>query len=323
MKKTTRNLALALGTVIAVGSIAPAIAEAESRVISRVGAEERTVYAGREFELEVAKKGDIVDDKLEWTIKDTKIVRFDDDDRFDDDIELRAVKAGTTTVTCKNLLTGKSVSYKIVVNEKPQLPAASAETKNDKPSLTTETVKTEEAPAEKAVQTETKSAGEAKKKETKSSAQTVQKTEYTFSAVGSTTRTIESDDDAELRIKKSESLKSSQTVWSIANTSILRFENGDNKGNEVEVEALKTGTTTVTAKDSTTGKKVVFTIKVVADTPDRDDDRDEVEKEAKKEEPKKEEVKKEVKEEPKKVDRDDDRDDRDDDRDDRDDRDDD
>ena len=274
MKKTSRNLALALGTVLAVGSIAPAIAEAESRVISRVGAEKRTVYAGREFELEVAKKGDVVDDKLEWTIKDKKIVRFDDDDRYDDDIELRAVKAGTTTVTCKNLLTGKSVSYTIVVEDLP--------VKEEKPTLTVEkveeSVEKAKKTSEQAVKTEAKEtakpSGQAEKTATKSEDKSEKKASLTLTAVGSQTRTIESDDDTDLRVKISDKSKAGQIVWSIADTSILRFEDGDNKGTEVEVDARKTGTTKVTAKDPATGKTVVFTIKVVADTPDRDDDRD-------------------------------------------------
>ena len=87
--------------------------------------------------------------------------------------------------------------------------------------------------------------------------------------VGNTTKTMENDDDLELRVSKGSGLKNSEVVWSIADTSILRFEDGDNKGAEVEVEARRVGTTKVTAKNTRTGGKIVYTIKVV---PERDDD---------------------------------------------------
>ena len=54
----------------------------------------------------------------------------------------------------------------------------------------------------------------------------------------------------------------------LGNTDILRFEDGDKTGTAVEVEAKKTGTTTVTANNLHTGGKIVYTVKVV---PDYDD----------------------------------------------------
>ena len=186
--------------------------KAASNKISRIGNKNRTYDVGDEFELAVKKLGTISDSKLKWTIGNTSIVRFDDDDRYGDDMEFRALKAGTTTITCKNLLTGGKIEFKVTVK---------------KPSAT-----------------------------------------YTISRVGSATRTEEVDDDFELRVKKSSALKSSQIKWFIADTSILRFEDGDCYGTEVELEALRTGTTKVTATNLYTGGKIVYTIKVV---PEYDD----------------------------------------------------
>ena len=212
MKKMTRFLALALSAAVAAGSLVPAIAEAASNTISRVGNKERSVYVGKEFELSVKKNGNFSDNKIYWTIGDTSIVKFDDDDRYDNDIDLKAVKAGTTKVTAKNLITGGKIVYNITVKK-----AAN---------------------------------------------------NYYIERVGSASRTIEVDDDAELRVNKGPSLDASQIVWSIADTSIVRFDEGRNTGTEVEVEGIRTGTTKVTAHNLHTGGKLVFTITVV---PEYDD----------------------------------------------------
>jgi hypothetical protein len=83
--------------------------------ISRIGAETRTVRAGKDFELKVRKPKNFDDDHLKWSIADPSIVRFDDDDRSDDEMEFTARKAGTTTIRCKNLLSGRSISYTVKV----------------------------------------------------------------------------------------------------------------------------------------------------------------------------------------------------------------
>ncbi len=83
--------------------------------ISRIGAATRTVRAGRDFELKVKKSKDFDDDYLRWSIADPSIIRFDDDDRSDDEMEFTARKAGTTTIRCKNLLSGRSISYTVKV----------------------------------------------------------------------------------------------------------------------------------------------------------------------------------------------------------------
>ena len=80
--------------------------------------------------------------------------------------------------------------------------------------------------------------------------------------VGSETKTVRVGDDLDLEVRKS-GLKDSQIKWSIADTSILRFDDGESVGDDVEVIARKAGTTKVTAKNLLTGGKIVYTVKVV------------------------------------------------------------
>jgi hypothetical protein len=90
----------------------------------------------------------------------------------------------------------------------------------------------------------------------------------TISRVGSATKTVELGDDIDVKVTKGSGLSNSDITWSIGDTSILRFEDGDKTGTEVEVEARKIGTTKVTVKNLHTGGKIVYTIKVV---PEYDD----------------------------------------------------
>ncbi|MBR3785802.1 MAG: hypothetical protein IKJ77_05305 [Firmicutes bacterium] len=186
--------------------------KAPKQTISRVGNKARTVTAGNEFELRVKKGGNFSDSNLYWTTSNKNVVRIADDDRYDDEIELRAVKAGTAKITCKNSLTGGKIVYNV----------------------------------------------------------TVKKGNGTISRLGSASRTVEVGDDVELNVKKS-GLNNSQIKWSVSDSSILRFEDGDNVGTEVEVSGKRTGTAKVYAKNTVTGGKVTFTINVV---PDYDDDWD-------------------------------------------------
>lgn len=183
-----------------------------SKTISRVGDATRTVTVGNEFELKVKKNGNLPDRYLYWTTSNRNIVKVVDDDRSDEEIELRAVKAGTAKITCKNKYTGGKIVYTVKVKEG----------------------------------------------------------NMTISRVGSSSRTVEVGDDVELKVKKS-GLKNSQIKWSISDSSILRFEDGDNIGSEVEIEAKRRGTAKVTAKNLYTGGKIVYTINVI---PDYDDDWD-------------------------------------------------
>lgn len=177
-----------------------------------------TVTAGKEFELKVRKSPSKADeDYLYWSIISGKsYVRFEDSDRTDDEVELKAVKAGTAKLRCRIRGTKKSVTF---------------------------TVKVKSAP----------------------------KKIYT---VGSRTKKVEAGDDFELKIKKYSGLKDKYLKWSIKNSKIVRFEDRDRTGDEVEFEARRPGTTTITCRNVLTRQSVTYTIKVVPDDDDRDDDDD-------------------------------------------------
>ena len=85
------------------------------------GKKKITVQAGREFELKVrTSPGNADDDYLKWSIvSGSKYVRFDDSDRYDDEIELRARKAGTAKVRCTILGTNKNVTFTVKVKKAP------------------------------------------------------------------------------------------------------------------------------------------------------------------------------------------------------------
>ena len=83
--------------------------------IKRIGPKTRTVAVGSDFDLEVRKSAGVSNRNLKWSIKNTSVVRFDDYDRYGDDVEFRAVSSGKTKVTCKNKKTGKSVTFTIKV----------------------------------------------------------------------------------------------------------------------------------------------------------------------------------------------------------------
>ena len=91
------------------------VKKAAASTITRVGPEERVIYLGQEFELEVYRRN-VHESYLRWKIADQSIVIFEDGYAdHDDEIDLIAVGVGTTTVTCTNTLTGKSVSFTIRV----------------------------------------------------------------------------------------------------------------------------------------------------------------------------------------------------------------
>jgi len=88
-----------------------------SKGISRVGDSTRSYKKGTEFELKVKLGGAISENKVKWTIGNTSIVGYDDDDRYDNEMEFYAKKAGTTKISAKNLLTGNSITYTVKVTE--------------------------------------------------------------------------------------------------------------------------------------------------------------------------------------------------------------
>ena len=209
-------IALILSLIFAIHSYADS--NIKPKKITRVGKATVTVTAGKEFELKVKMNPlKAEDDYLTWKIiKGSSIVKFADNDRTDDEIELKALKAGTAKIRCQIKGTGKKVTF---------------------------TVKVKKAPA-------------AAKK---------------ISAKGSLNKTVEVGDDFDLEVKKYSGLKNKYLKWTIKNTKLLRFDDNDNKGNEVELIARKKGKTTVTCTNTQTKQKITFTVTVV---PDYDDDRD-------------------------------------------------
>lgn len=83
--------------------------------ITRVGKKNRTVEVGDDFELKVKKSVDIKNKYLKWSISNQKVVTFDDGNRYGNEVEFRAKKLGTATITCKNTRTQKKVKFKITV----------------------------------------------------------------------------------------------------------------------------------------------------------------------------------------------------------------
>lgn len=204
---TITALALAL-TVFAVP-----VNAASATKISRVGDKNKTVKVGQEFELKVKKSKGLSDNSIKWTSSNTKVVKYDDKDRYDNDMDFKAVKKGKATITAKNLKTGKTVSYYVTVK-------ANSGSVN-------------------------------------------------ISRVGNATKYVEVDDDIDIKVKKGSGLKNSQIKWTISNTKLLKFEDGDNYGASVEIESRnKTGTAKVTAHNLKNGKKIVYTVKIVPEDDD-------------------------------------------------------
>ncbi len=300
-----RLLALALATAVAAGSFATVPAEAytdsslDSSKIGRVGAKTKTIYKGGELDLEVRKGTGLRDRDIKWSIGNTNVLRFDDD-RYDDEVEVRALKTGTTKVTAKNLVTGGKIVYTVKV--KAPKKTISRVGKKDR-SVTvgnelelkvkkngnfsdsylywttsnSKVLKIVDDRYDDEIELRAVKAGTAKitcKNELTGGKLvynvTVKKGNGTISRVGSKTKTVEVGDDVELNVKKS-GLKNSQIKWSVSDSSMLRFDEGDNVGTEVEVVGKKVGTAKVYAKNTVTGGKITYTINVV---PDYDDDWD-------------------------------------------------
>lgn len=77
------------------------------RVVDKV----KTVTAGKKFKVRVRMSPQgAEEDYLKWTIvKGKKVVRFDDDDRSDDEVEFKALKKGTAKLRCQIRGTKKKV----------------------------------------------------------------------------------------------------------------------------------------------------------------------------------------------------------------------
>lgn len=96
---------------------------------SREGKKKRSIIKGKIFELEVDKPESVKDKNLTWSIKDSSIVTFAGKERHDDDIKFKALKAGTTKITCRNTKTDKKISFNIVVKNVSKTKKASSKNK--------------------------------------------------------------------------------------------------------------------------------------------------------------------------------------------------
>ena len=83
--------------------------------VAAAGRTSRTVEVGDDFELKVRRSGGLRERDLRWSIQNSDIVSFDDYDITDDEVEFKARRVGTTTVTCRNRNNNKSVSFTIRV----------------------------------------------------------------------------------------------------------------------------------------------------------------------------------------------------------------
>ena len=75
------------------------------------------------------KPESVKDKNLTWSIKDSSIVTFAGKERHDDDIKFKALKAGTTKITCRNTKTDKKISFNIVVKNVSKTKKASSKNK--------------------------------------------------------------------------------------------------------------------------------------------------------------------------------------------------
>lgn len=206
-----------IAAVLLIGSVPSAEVKADGvkpKTVA-INVKSKTVKTGQAFKLyaKITPAG-ADDDYLRWSIVEGKnVIRFDDDDRDDDEAEFKAVKTGTAKVCC--YIKGTS-----------------------KKAYATITVKTGTG--------SNPSSG-------------------TIKRVGAQKRTVERGDDFELEVKKSAGVRDRDLKWSIADRSIVRFDDDDRYGDEMEFEARKTGTTKITCKNTKTGKSVTFTVTVVRD----------------------------------------------------------
>ncbi len=299
-----KMLTLALAAVVMAGGIATAPASAYtdsslgSKNIGKIGNTTKTVSKGSDFELEVRKGRNVRDNNIKWSIGNTSVVRFDDDDRYDDEIELRAVGKGTTKVTATNLLTGGKIVYTIKVTTPMKTitrVGAEARTVRVGNEFELEVAKrggiqdkdlywytsnknivkvVDDDRTDEEIELRAMGIGTAKischNRITGGKivyTVTVKKASPLIARVGAVTKVVEVGDDIEISVRKS-ALTEKQIKWTISDTSKLRFEDGDNLGSEVELEARKTGTVKVTAKNLVTGGSIVYNVKIV---PDYDD----------------------------------------------------
>lgn len=268
--------------------------------IGKVGSASKTVSSGKTFELEVRKGSKVKDSNLWWSVANSGIVRIIDSDKSDEEIDLKAIKAGKTKVYCKNKLTGGKITYIITVKKTvgklTRIGSASRTVNNGVgfelgvklgTGLTENDVKWtisdtsilgygDDDRYDNDMEFYAKKAGTTKisAKNLKSGGSLIytikvkQPASYSIYMVGASTKTVEQGDDIELKVTKGASLSNDQIQWSASNSSALVFEDGIKTGTQVEVQALKVGTYKVYAKNLYKNGQLAYTVKVISDYDD-------------------------------------------------------
>lgn len=83
--------------------------------IAMVGKKARTAEAGDSLELKVKRLGGTKKADLRWSIKNKSVAAFADENKAGDGMKLRALKAGTATVTCTDVKSKKKVTFTVKV----------------------------------------------------------------------------------------------------------------------------------------------------------------------------------------------------------------
>lgn len=257
----------------------------------------KTVRAGRDFELKVRFSPSYAEeDYLVWSIvKGSSYVRFDDDDRTGDEVELKARRAGTAIVRCKIRGTNTYVDFTITVGSNSvssikavrssktvtagsdfDLKVRMTPSYADENKLSWRIVKgssyvrfDDDDRYDDEMEFTARRAGKAvircQIRGTNKYVDfnvTVKAPSYKISRVGSSTKYVRAGRDFELKVKKSDGLSDRYLRWTIANRSIVAFDDDDRTGDDVEFRARRKGTTKVTCKNTKTGKSITYTIRV-------------------------------------------------------------
>lgn len=258
----------------------------------------KTVTVGKDFDLKVRFSPSYAEeDYLVWSIvSGSSVVRFDDDDRTGDEVELKARRAGSARVRCQIRGTNVKTDFVITVrsNSVSSIRAISSRSRTvtagsdfdlkvrmtpsyaDENKLSWRIVKgssyvrfDDDDRYDDEMEFTARRAGKAvircQIRGTNKYVDfnvTVKAPSYKISRVGSSTKYVRAGRDFELKVKKSDGLSDRYLRWTIANRSIVAFDDDDRTGDDVEFRARRKGTTKVTCKNTKTGKSITYTIRV-------------------------------------------------------------
>ena len=221
--------------------------------VKKIISTDKNILVGDRFELhaKVSPWNADEDDALRWKIVGKKgIVRIMDDDfDHDDELELKAVKSGTTKIRCSIIGKGKKFSKTITIRVKKNKNNNNQYNQNNDWNNNNNNQNNQNndwnnqyTQPSQPVQNNTVT------------------TRYTREEVW---------DDFDLEVRGGMGVSYQDLQWSIADTNIVSFDHGeDGYGSEVEFRANNLGTTTVTCTNLKTGEITNFIVEV---TPDYDD----------------------------------------------------